>query len=100
MQEVSLFSVFRKIDNIIVKEIEDELLVITMNNGITDIDSSIYTINTTGKIIWEKLTGLISLDAIIEDLAGEYDVSREIIEKDVKKLIRDFLDKGLILEKE
>ncbi len=100
MQEVNLLSIFRKADDLIVKEIEDELLIITMNDGITDINSSIYTINSTGKIIWEKLNDSISLETIIVNLASEYDVSREKIEKDVKKLIRELLEKGMILEKE
>ncbi|MCP4372838.1 MAG: hypothetical protein GY797_32750, partial [Deltaproteobacteria bacterium] len=55
MQDVNLSSVYKVIDNVITKIIEDELVIVTMNDGISDVDSSIFTLNPTGKVVWEKL---------------------------------------------
>ncbi|MBU1698337.1 MAG: PqqD family protein [Proteobacteria bacterium] len=99
MHDINLLTVYKTVDNAIVKEIEDELVIITMNENISDIDSSIYTINATGKIVWGKLDGQNSLAKIIEILVCEYDVSKDKVEKDIKELILELLEKGLILEK-
>ena len=99
MYEVNLRTVYKIPDSAIVKKIEDELVIITMTDGISDIDSSIYTLNATGKVVWEKLDGQNSLEKIINALAEEYNVPKTKIEKDVKKLVIELIEKGLILEK-
>lgn len=92
-------TIFKKADNLIVKEIEDELMIITTNEGITDINSSVYTVNPTGKAVWEKIKDNISLGSLIDALADEYDAPKHSIEADVKKIIGEMLEKRLIFEK-
>lgn len=88
--------VYRKSDSAIVKEIEDELIIITTDNGISDINSSVYTVNSTGKAVWQQLDGIRSLEEIIETLSKEYNASLDRIRKDTYKIISEFISKGLV----
>lgn len=99
IQQMDHSSIFKKADNLIVKEIEDELLIITTNEGITDINSFVYTFNPTGKAIWDKLEDYSCLGTLIDVLADEYDAPKNRIANDVKKIIGEMLEKRLIFEK-
>lgn len=98
MQEINLLSIFKISDNIITKAVEDELVIITTKDEISDIDSSIYTLNPTGKVVWDKLDGKLSLEEIIRQLTEEYNAPDGAVEADVRKLISELLEKSLIHE--
>ena len=98
MQKLNLGLVYKISDNVISKTIENELVIITMNDGISDVDSSIYTLNQTGKAVWDKLDGKSSLKKIINQLASEYKVPEKKIEKDIKELMLDMIEKKLVFE--
>ncbi len=98
MQDINFSSIYIKNDTVITKEIEDELVIVKMNDQISDVDSPIYTLNTTGKAIWEKIDGKRSLNEIIEQLQIEFIVPIEKLENDIKNLITILIDKHLIFE--
>ncbi len=97
MQDINLSSVYKVIDSVITKTIEDELVIVTMNDGISDVDSSIFTLNPTGTVIWEKLNGKYSLKEIIGQLAQEYKADEDVVKNDVKKLVAELMEKKLIV---
>ncbi len=100
MQDINLSSVYKVVDNVISKIIEDELVIVTMNNGISDVDSSIFTLNPTGKVVWEKLDGKYSLKEVIDQLVEEYEAPEDAVKKDVIKLVAELLVKNLIVKNE
>ena len=57
--------VFRKKDNLIFKEIENEGIIISMDQQSTDEDSVIYSINSTCVDVWNNIDGTKNLDSII-----------------------------------
>lgn len=99
IQELDNSTVFKKSENLIVKEIEDEILIITTSGGITDINSFVYTVNPTGKAVWDKLEDHTSLGTLIDVLADEYNTPKDRIANDVRKIIGELLEKRLIFEK-
>ena len=46
--------------------------------------------------ILKRCDGASTIRAIVEDLAAKYDAPSEEIMEDVKKLVRDFRDKGVL----
>ncbi|MCF6248818.1 MAG: PqqD family protein [Desulfobacula sp.] len=98
MTNINLSSIYKIVDSVITKTIEDELVIVTMNDGISDVDSSIFTLNPTGKVVWEKLDGKYSLKDIINQLAEEYKAPEDAVKKDVEKLVEKLVEKKLVLK--
>jgi hypothetical protein len=59
-------------------------------------DGKYFGLNHVGCSFWEKVDGNRSIDAIVNLLLDEYDISREILETDIKALI-DSLEANRIL---
>jgi hypothetical protein len=91
-------TVFNKPLDVIVRDIEDELVIITMTSGISDLDSTVYSLNQTGKAFWQLIDGQLTLEDIIVILSKDYNISLEKIQKEILELIQNLLDNGLIFE--
>lgn len=73
-------------------------MIVPLDSGIGKLDEDVYSLNETGKEVWELIDGKRSLDLIIHDLAKKYHTNLEAIKNDVIELVSDFLNKGLIFE--
>jgi hypothetical protein len=82
---------------IIAKEIEEELVIVPLKAGVGDLDSEIYSLNSTGISIWEKLTGTRSLDEVIKMVSVEYGMPYDEIKLDVIQLLEDLVEKGIVV---
>lgn len=51
----------------------------------------------TGSLIWQLIDGRATCDAIVEELAAEFDAAPEHIASDVRTLLDRLLDLGLIV---
>jgi len=84
-------------DDIIVREIEGEYLMIPIASGIGDMEDEMYTLNRTGIAIWEKLSPEKTLETVINELCEEYDGDKEQIEDDVVGLIEELFRRNIVL---
>ena len=55
-----------------------------------------YTMNEMGTRMWELLQEEDSLDAIVETIESEYDVSREQVEADLASFLKGLRESGLV----
>ncbi len=85
-------------ENLITKNIEGELVIVPLISGIGDLNTELYSLNNTGLSIWNKLDGVTAIQKIIHDLSIEFNTPYEAIQKDVTDLIKELLQKGLIVE--
>ena len=46
--------------------------------------------------ILRRCDGLVTLSAIIDELTASYDAGREVIAVDVRQLVADLMDKGIL----
>ncbi len=53
-------------------------------------------LNAVGSRVWELIDGRRSVDAIVEVIVREFDVTRERAAGDVQAFVRELLDKGLV----
>lgn len=59
--------------------------------------SGIIRLNDTGAFIWDQLAaGDTTEAAVVDALLAEYDVSRELAEQDVAKLVEMLRSEGLL----
>jgi hypothetical protein len=88
-------TVYRTASDVVVRRIGDESVVVPVRSHVGDLDS-LFTLNEVASRVWELLDGRHSLDAIIETLCEEFDVTAEVAAKDVEDLIRTLEEAHLV----
>ena len=82
--------------NIVARKIEGELIIVPLVAGMGDLEDELFSLNDTGKDIWEKLDGQRSLGQVVAELADEYTAEKEVIEKDVVGLLAELIKRGIV----
>ena len=90
-------SVFRRSEDVVSREILGELMIVPLASGIGDMEDEIYTLNETGRCIWERLDGNLSLGAIAGALAAEYDAPDGEIERDVQGIVAELFRRRMVV---
>ena len=85
-------------EDIVSREIEGELILVPLSSGVGDAEDELYTLNATGRAVWQRLDGKKTLKDIAVDLAAEYDTSLEEIERDVCGLVEELLKRRMVAE--
>jgi len=75
---------------VIFEGFDDETVVINLDSG------HYYTLNLVGARLWERLTGAIPLDEIIEDCQRDYDGDPPSIEAAVREFVSLLLSEQLL----
>jgi hypothetical protein len=95
---VTIDSTYVISENVVGRNIEGELIIVPLTSGIGDMEGEIYTLNETGRAIWEKLDGKKSLREVIEALKTEFEAAPEEIEEDVLGLMGELLKRRIVVE--
>lgn len=90
-------AVYRRSDDVVSREIEGELIIVPLAAGIGDLDDELYTMNETGKAIWNRLDGQQTLRQIAADLLASYSGAAETIESDVCGLIEELERRRMVV---
>ena len=77
-------------DGVVYKRVGDETILLDFDAGVY------YGLDSVGARIWELLADARSLEAIIDTLLEEFEVTRDVLEKDVAALLSDLELKQLI----
>lgn len=99
MDVVTPESILARSDDIVSREIEGELIIVPIASGIGDMEDELYTLNETGRSIWERIDGKCSLRNIAADLSGEYSASPDIITRDVLGLAGELVKRKILVIK-
>ncbi len=95
--ELSLHTIYQPSEDVVAREIEGEIIIIPLAAGIGDMEDELYTLNETGKMIWDRLDGRNTLAAIAASLADEYDAPLDEIERDVLGLIEELTRRKIVV---
>ena len=87
-------------EDVVAREIQGEFILIPITSGVVDLDDegAIFTLNETGKAIWDKLDGKKTLKDIVDELILDFEVSLPEIEKDVLGLIKELFKRKMVVE--
>ena len=96
--KIDIDAVYSVSDNVVAREIEEELIIVPLVSGIGDLDDEIFTMNATGKAIWNLLDGKNSIQNIIEILKNDYDSPQGEIEEDVMGLVEELVNQRMLVE--
>jgi len=94
-----LQSIYARSDDIVSREIEGEVIIVPLVAGIGDAEDELYTLNETGKAIWNRLDGKKTLQDIAKELAAEFDAPLQEIETDVAGLVNELVKRKMLVEK-
>lgn len=94
--EASIDSAYIPSEDVVARDIEGELIIVPLTSGIGDMEDEIYTLNETGKAIWERLDGR-RLSDVAEDLKAEYEAKPGEIERDVVGLANELLKRKMLV---
>ena len=89
--------VFKPSDDLVVREIDGQLLIVPIATGIGDLEDELYALNDTARFLWTRLDGRRTVADLADELAREYGVPRDEVEADVTGLIGELLKRRMVL---
>ena len=90
--------VYAPSEDVVAREIEGELIIVPLVAGIGDLEDELFTLNETGKAIWDQLDGKQSLGAVIDSLARIYEAEPGEIEGDVLGWVEELVRRRMLVE--
>jgi hypothetical protein len=94
---ISQNTIYAVSDDVVAREIEGEIIIVPLVAGIGDLEDELFTLNETGKAIWELLDGRRSLQSG-SGAVGKYATEPEKIQTDVLGLVGELLRRGMVIE--
>jgi len=85
-------------EEIVAREIEGELIIVPLVSGIGDMEDELFTLNETGRAIWDRLDGQRRLKDVVAELVQEFDADEDEIEEDVIGLLEELLKRKMVVE--
>lgn len=82
--------------DVVSREIEGELIIVPIASGIGNAEDELYTLNETGRAIWQRLDGKRTLAEVAADLTDIYTGSPEQITRDVMGLATELARRKMI----
>lgn len=95
--KIQLDAVYAHSEDVVAREIEGELIIVPLVAGIGNLEDELFTLNETGKAIWNRMDGQASLQKVIQDLTKGYQSPAGEIEKDVIGLMEELLKRKMIV---
>ena len=95
---VQLLDVYLPSDDVVVREIEGENLIIPIASGVGDMEDELYSLNESGKVIWDKLDGIKSLEQVAAEIVGEYEETENEIKEDVVNFVGELVKRNILVK--
>ena len=90
-------AVYAKNPDFVQRDVAGECILVPIRPRLSDV-SSLYVLNETGAAVWHRIDGNRSAASIVDELAAEFDVTRERLERDLTSLFSDLLEIQAIIE--
>ncbi len=94
----SLKAVYVSSEDVVAREIEGELIIVPLVYRIGDMEGELFTLNDTGRAIWNWLDGKKNLNDLVGKLSEEFEDPGRELEVDVTELVEELLRRRLIVE--
>jgi hypothetical protein len=95
--EARLDAVYAPSEDIVARSIEGELIIVPLVAGIGDLEDELYSLNETGKAVWDRLDGKKKLKEVLAELSAEFDAPAGEIEKDLIGLVEELLRRRILV---
>ncbi len=82
-------------DGFILREVADSFIVVAVGDAVKNF-KGVINLNETGALLWKTLQNGAEEKDLIDTLLNNYEVEKELAEKDVKAFIAKLTEAGLI----
>ena len=82
-------------DGFILREVANSFVVVAVGSAVKEFNC-VITLNETGAFLWKQLENGTDKEALIDALLAEYEVDREVAEKDVDAFIAKLTEAELL----
>jgi len=96
--KAELDTIYAPSEDIVARNIEGELIIVPLVAGIGDMEDELYTMNETGKAIWDRLDGKKKLKDVLGELFVEFEAPEEEIEQDLIGLVKELVRRKILVE--
>jgi hypothetical protein len=96
---IEMNAIYTISEKLVTRTIEDELLIIPIEDGLTENQDDIFSLNDTGYSTWQLIDGKNSVNDIITALVNEYNAPVETIKQDVCTLLTELAAKNMIVKR-
>jgi hypothetical protein len=83
--------------DIVARVIDGQIIIIPLVSGIGDMEDELYTLNDTGKDIWDRLDGTRTIEQVVKDLSSEFEASEDVLRTDVLGLVEELLERKILV---
>jgi hypothetical protein len=94
---IALEDGYKPSEDVVARVIEGEIIIVPLVAGIGDIEDELFTLNDTGKAIWDQLDGQRSLADVVAALSPEFEAEDGAIERDVLGLVAELVDRKMLV---
>jgi len=84
-------------EDVVVREIEGNLIIVPLVAGMGEKDDEIYTVNETGRAILSRLDGKRRLRKVVLDLSDEFSAPEGEILTDVTGFVGELMNRGMLV---
>lgn len=82
-------------EGFVMRTIVDEYMIMPTGSNISHFDGTVV-LNGVSAFLWERLQQPVTQEELLNALLEEYDVSREVAEKDLEALLQKFTELRLL----
>lgn len=97
LTHIDMNAVYTPSPKLVTRVIEEEMIIVPIESGVADIDDALYSLNPTGRVIWEMLEQKRTVNDICFFLCDEYNASQEEIKTDLMDLLEELFNLNLII---
>lgn len=94
--QVTLDAICTPSQDMVVREVDGDIIIIPLVAGIVEVEGELFTLNPTGRAIWQKLDGLRTLKEVATGLASDFAAPLAAIEQDVLRFAAELGRRGLV----
>jgi len=88
-------AVYKKNANVVARPVGDEVVVVPIRHNVGDLDS-VYTFNEVAARAWSLLDGSRTVSGVIDAICSEFDVARDVAQRDLEELFAELESVKLI----
>jgi len=90
-------TIFSRAPGIVVRDTGNDYVLVPVTNNIADM-KSVYTLNSTGAFIWNRLDGTKTVKDIAAEVEQEFDVDAATALKDALTFFHDMKEYLIVIE--
>ncbi|HNW38872.1 MAG TPA: PqqD family protein [Candidatus Omnitrophota bacterium] len=95
-KEIDLDDIYVPSEDVVAREVQGEFIIIPITAQSANEEDAIFSVNESGKAIWDKLSAKKNLKNIIKELSLEFDSPASKIKNDVLGFLGELIKRKMV----